>query len=208
MTLYKTLGVDNDAGKEEIKKAYRKLAIEHHPDKGGNEDKFKEISEAYNTLSDDKKRQQYDIQQRGSEFQFDMPFDFGPDSIFSGMFGGHSAKKKKIKTTKDEEVVFKIKVSVADIKAGTTKAGRFLRNVPCTACDTKGGEGKVECQICDGSGIYTHRPAPNVFQRTTCRPCRGNGFMFEKVCRQCNGIGFNSKQDTITFEIKEKKLDE
>ena len=200
---YKVLGVDISASKEEIKKAYRKLAIEHHPDKGGSEDRFKEISEAYNILSDVKRKREYDTRNQSPEFQFG--FDFGKGSIFDDIFRPRSPKKRKIKETKDEEIVFNMKLCVADIKGGAIKTGRFLRNVPCPDCNSKGGEGKTECGICNGSGVFTHRPAPNVFQQMPCRTCRGNGFTFQKICGKCEGIGFRSKKDTITFEIREKK---
>ena len=200
MNPYKVLGVSENATKEEIKKAYRKLAVEHHPDRGGDEEKFKQISEAHSVLSDDAKKQQYD---RGGNPNGGGFSSFS--SIFEDIFGGprrRSRPQQVNKNTSDEEIVFNLKVSLDQIKNGSMQRGKYARNVVCKRCHGKGGKNKSTCVVCDGAGVETFRPSPFMMHQTTCRACSGKGLLFSESCDGCEGDGFNIVEETVAFTIK------
>ena len=209
MDLYEVLGIDKAANKSEIKKAYRKLALENHPDRGGNEERFKQINEAYSVLSDDQKRSQYDAKRDGIPFNFEDIFrNFAGGSVprgFNNIFGGfHRKQKKKSATeTTDREIVFDIKVSLADLRKGVHRIGSYIRRIKCGSCEGEGGEGKNSCTACQGSGMVVMHMTPNIVHQTTCPSCDGSGIIFINKCRICNGAGFNETKNQIIFGIKE-----
>ena len=217
---YNVLGVEKKATKEEIKKAYRKLAHKYHPDKnGGSDDKFKEVSEAYAVLSDDKKRAEYDSYGRtfGSnsnngfgDFDFSgfaqnfQDFDLG--DIFGGGFGdifnGGGARTKRGRDVSiDIEVSFEESVFGAERKVLVTK-----QNV-CSNCNGEGGEPDTKykkCFTCNGAkmihdtkhtffGTFTHQ--------TVCPTCRGKGEVPENICKKCSGMGVVKEQTEITIKV-------
>ncbi len=228
---YNILGVSKDASDDEIKKAYRKLAHKHHPDKtGGNEKKFKEINTAYQTLSDKTKRQQYDqfgqtFEQGGfsagggptggwdfSGFQEsgdgDKGFNFefgggGFEDIFSDIFGARS--KTRQKTGQDIQV--DVEINFEDMVRGTEKSIRLYKSAVCDICGGSGGDpGSKEetCPTCKGSGQIkrTVRSFVGAFtQVSTCSVCRGKGTAFSKKCHKCGGDGRIKKEQEIKVEI-------
>jgi molecular chaperone DnaJ len=205
---YKILGVNRNASKSEIKKAYRELAMKYHPDQGGNEEKFKQVSEAYSILSDDNERSKYDAMNDGvniniNDFLRNFTGGFGGMDPFgfSG-FSGRQKKKKQIRETADHEITFNIKVSLADLKKGVNKIGSYKRYVKCSPCAGTGGEGKTMCRECSGSGTKTMQMTPNILQNSPCPTCSGTGTIFTNRCASCNGIGFKLEVDRINFEIK------
>ena len=126
MDPYKVLNIPKDAGDDEIKKAYRKLALEHHPDKGGDEDRFKQINEAYSILSDAGKRREYEAsQQFGGGFNFSFG---GFEDVFSSFFGGHRQSRSRPQEQTDEQIMFDFKISLAQIKNGLAQNIAFDRN--------------------------------------------------------------------------------
>ena len=182
--------------------------MKHHPDQGGNEEKFKQISEAYDILSDDNKRGKYDAMQDGMNFNVnDFLKNFaggfrGRDPFgFSDMFSGRQ-KKKELKETEDHEITFNIKISLLDLKRGVHKVGSFKRHVKCGPCSGIGGEDKSICNECAGHGMRTVQMTPNILQNIACSNCNGTGTLFTNRCISCNGIGFILKNDNIRFEIK------
>ena len=211
MDPYKVLGVSEDANKDQLKKAYRKLAAQHHPDKGGDEDKFKEVNEAYSILSDDHKRQQYHAMKNGPQLNMEDLFGafsgFGLDP-FADLFGGTLGKQKKRKVNKntsDKEVVFNLKISLDNIKKGAIKNISFRRNKACADCNGEGGEGKQDCHFCGGSGFEIVRHNNHMVQQIPCRTCGGAGHGFVKLCPSCEGNGFQHILESVRVEIKEKK---
>ncbi|HNU96945.1 MAG TPA: molecular chaperone DnaJ [Candidatus Portnoybacteria bacterium] len=178
---YKTLGVDKNASKEEIKQAFRKLAHQHHPDKGGDEKKFKEINEAYSILSNDEKRQQYDqfgsdfsgftgqggmswedifrnYQSQGQNVEFDLGDIFGGGGGFSNIFsqffngGGRTHKARK---EKGKDIVVDLEISLEEAFSGVVKEINLKKYNVCKHCKGTGGEpgsGKKKCSECDGQG--------------------------------------------------------
>lgn len=217
---YQILGVSKNASPDEIKKAYRKLAHEHHPDKGGDEKKFKEISEAYQILSDKEKRNQYDTfgssfdggsQQPGFDFnwgnQGGFESEFGDlGDIFEGMFGfGSSRNKKEVKRGKDIEV--DIEISLEDTLTGNDKEISLLKHVVCSRCNGAGGEPGMkmnECFSCRGTGQVHQIKRTFIGSFTTsavCPECGGEGYRPEKTCNVCKGEGRIKEQERINIFI-------
>ena len=191
MNPYKILGVDKNASQDEIKKAFRKKALEHHPDKGGNEEKFKQINEAYSMISNSNKRSHHDAM-RG------MDFDFFNNSPFGNMFGemfGAKKKRRRPKSTSDGDVVFDLRLTLDQIKHGMRQTAIFEKNVVCRPCNGQGGEGREECYMCDGSGTVISQPNAFTFQQNPCHNCRGFGVTFTNMCTVCSGQGVKRVKD-------------
>ncbi|MCF7906295.1 molecular chaperone DnaJ [Candidatus Gracilibacteria bacterium] len=216
---YKVLGVSKEASKADIKKAYRKLAQEHHPDKGGEEQKFKKINEAYETLSDDQKRSQYDQfgsagtnggSGGGSGFSgFSGGFsasDFGGmEDIFSSFFGGGRSKTKSA-ASRGSDLEVDIEIGFDEALRGTTKSFTSRAFESCEKCDGKGGTGHKKCASCQGTGAVSQRfqtPFGTVSQQISCPECQGEGSQFEKVCSSCHGEGRKEGKGKIEIKIPE-----
>merc|ERR1719188_1983817 len=172
---YKLLEVDKNSSEADIKKAYRKLAVKHHPDKGGDPEKFKEITRAYEVLSDPKKKQTYD--QFGEEGLEEGGGGGDPSDIFSELFGGGGrrggggGRKKKTK-----DVVQPLKVTLEQLYQGATKKMAITRQV----IDKK--KGVTECRQCDGRGVKVEvvRMGPMIQQmQSQCSTCGGSGKTFQ-----------------------------
>jgi molecular chaperone DnaJ len=200
-TYYDILGVSENASQEEIKKAYRKKAVENHPDKGGDEEVFKKISEAYDTLGDGSKRQQYDNQKNNPFGNMGgNPFGGDPFDIFNQMFGNMGRQPKQRKAP---DKIVDINVGVIDSYLGSNKDIRFMRKTNCNICDGKGGD-KETCRVCNGDGFITQRHGNSFFSnvvRTACTGCQGKGFHFKTKCHSCNGEGTKDELQTINLNL-------
>jgi molecular chaperone DnaJ len=188
---YEILGVTENASPDEIKKTYRKLAMEHHPDKGGNEEKFKKISEAYDILGDENKRKSYDNQRRN-------PFG-SSNSIFDDLFNQFGAKPQQVVPDK----VIDINVGVLDSYFSNEKTINYERKHMCDSCSGSGGE-KIGCSGCGGSGYHSVVMGSGLFKqifRQPCNQCRGSGQIFKKVCGSCKGESTIKKMDSIKIKI-------
>lgn len=218
---YKILGVSKDASQDEIKKSFRKLSLKFHPDRNpGNkkaEEKFKEIAEAYEVLSDPKKKEEYDNPH--SEFDFKMSGgpDFGGmgmDDIlrhfgFGGMdfdFGSHRREPRNVKGT---NIRITLKLTLEDAYNGVTKKIKYKRFEPCDHC---GGSGKTDktkekiCRTCGGTGFIFSQNGFMSMQRT-CPTCGGVGKQIENPCSHCQGHGIVQKVTETEIKLGKGLLD-
>lgn len=172
--LYETLGVEKSADEKEIKKAYRKLAVKHHPDKGGDEHKFKEISAAYEILSDPEKRAKYDKYGLEGLEGSDMPQ--GADDLFSMFFGGGGGGRRSAGPRRGEDVNHPLKVSLEDLYNGKTVKLAVSRQVLVGDCKM--------CSTCDGHGVVVElrQIAMGMVQQLQrrCVDCEGEGYQVQK----------------------------
>jgi len=199
MNYYEVLGVDKNASKEEIKKAYRKKAQEHHPDKGGDESKFKEVSEAYEVLSDDTKRRNYDMGgTRTSGFTSDMF-----DSLFNDFFGTSTFQRKR----RGSDLRVKLGLTIEDIVQGTSKKLKYNRHKKCDGCRGDGGKNKKMCLHCSGTGFIQMRSGFMV-QTFGCKHCNTIGHTFESKCGDCNGNGSIQSEEIIDINIPKGSTNE
>ncbi len=218
------MGVDRDADKEEIKKAYYKLAHKHHPDKGGEEEKFKEINEAYEVLSDSEKRAQYDRFGRTFEdegpgfadrdfdpgnfgfgssggFQGGVEFDIG--DIFEEFFSGTRPKRRR----KGADIRIDIELELEEVLTEQTKNISLYKFIRCPRCEGSGAEPDTsvkECFTCGGTGQVQEVKRTflgSMRQTTICPECEGEGHVPEDPCNVCRGDGRIKKDVKMKLEI-------
>ena len=199
---YEILEVDKSASADEIKKAYRKLAVKYHPDKQtGNEEKFKEISEAYETLSDPQKRRSYDT--TGSQGGFN-PFGGDPFSDFNDMFNGmfhrnNSQPRQHINIRPD--VSLRVELTIKELYTGTSKVLNYTTQDFCQECSGQGGS-LTKCSTCNGTGQHVLRQGFFTIQ-SPCGSCQGRGSLVNQAstCNSCKGKGSKSNEtkQTISF---------
>lgn len=218
--LYEVVGVDRNATDDEIKKAFRKKARELHPDVNkapDAEDRFKELNEAYDVLSDPKKRAQYDRfgtipgaagsnPYGGGAVDFEDIFGgFGMGDIFSSFFGGQAGRAGVRREGRDMGVG--LRVTLEEVAAGAKKEIVYDRLSPCPDCDGTGfGEGghEVTCPECNGQGrvvTVQHTFLGDMQSATTCPKCNGLGTTIENPCPECEGQGRVPDRQRVSVEI-------
>lgn len=224
---YQVLGVNKSANQDEIKKAFRKLAHEHHPDKGGNADKFKEANEAYQVLGNEQKRKQYD--QFGSSFQHGQAggqggFNYGGfnqggvhmdfedlGDIFGGMGdifgfsqGGRSTSRNR--KTRGDDLELSLSIDFMDAVFGVEKEIVYRKIISCDKCKGGGaepGSTTETCKNCNGTGrVYKMQRTifGNMQAEAVCEHCQGEGKIFSKKCSKCGGDGI--VRDEVKIKIK------
>ena len=198
---YKILNINRNSSQDDVKKAFRKLSKQHHPDKGGNENTFKEMSEAYDTLSDENKRREYDM--RGSN-----PFNHGGhggqggpnmEDIFNQFFGGGQRRQQKKGTTLNLPLV----IELEDIYFQNVKKLKYRRNILCDTCRGSGGQSKP-CGTCRGRGRIDHAVGNSFFRQIRteiCHICQGNGKIIVNPCNKCGGHATQSENRIVDFKI-------
>ena len=225
---YEVLGVDKKASEDEIKKAYRKIAIKYHPDRNPGskeaEEKFKEAAEAYDVLHDPQKRQQYD------QFGFDagkmggfgggFGGDFSMDDIFSmfgdvfggrggfGGFGGFGGSQRQgTRIHRGSDLRLKVKLTLQEIASGTTKKFKVRKDIACPVCHGSGAEGNSgseTCPTCHGQG-YVIRTSQSLFgmmqSQSVCPTCHGDGKIIKNKCNHCHGEGVVKGEEVVEINI-------
>ena len=219
---YEVLGVSKNASADELKKAFRRAAVEHHPDKGGDEAKFKEINEAYEVLKDSAKRQRYDQFGHagvggasggggnsyegfsGQNVNFDFG-DLGLGDIFGSFFGGGQGQQRRQNRGNDVET--QVEITFEQAVFGTEVELNLNLDDSCEHCKgttVEPGHELKTCDTCKGSG-QTVRVMQTMFgniqQATVCNTCQGRGKIPEKVCSVCNGKGTERKKQQVTLKI-------
>ncbi|MBT3349312.1 DnaJ domain-containing protein [bacterium] len=221
---YKVLGVEKKASKSDIKKAFRSAAQKHHPDKGGDGEKFKKIQQAYKTLSDDEKRAQYDqFGAAGPQFSGGNPggfsgfgnggaagvkFDFGGmEDIFSSFFGGGGGfgeNSRAQNSDRGNDLEVELELDFDDAVRGIEKTFSSKHFISCESCGGRGGENPKTCDACGGRGHVFQKmstPFGTVQQRVACAECGGSGISFAKKCKTCGGEGRVEKSKKISVKI-------
>ncbi len=219
---YAVLGVPKNASKEQIKDAYRKLAMQFHPDRNkepGAEEKFKEVSEAYAVLSDDQKRSQYEtygqegFSQRYSDEDIFRGANFGDvfqgmgvggfDDIFAQLFGGGQRQRPN----RGEDLTFHMQVNLEELVADSTKEVVIPRTEVCATCKGSGarpGTSPRTCSTCGGTG-QVQRVQATAFGRMVrvgpCGKCGGRGYTIDSPCRECRGTGTVERRRNITLVV-------
>lgn len=188
--------------------SFRKQAMQHHPDRGGNADTFKELNKAYEVLSDKQKRSIYD--EHGEEGLAEgAGMSDGPTNIFDLFMGGGARRGGGGGKRKGEDVVFPLKITLEDAFNGTSKKLRLTKNVLCPDCRGKGGKDGAEstCRECRGQGVrmVIRQVGPGMIQQmqTTCSACRGSGSIIAEKdkCTTCHGEKTTKQKKTLEIFI-------
>ncbi|MCL5044225.1 MAG: molecular chaperone DnaJ [Deltaproteobacteria bacterium] len=214
---YEVLGVGRGAAEEEIKKAYRRLAIQYHPDRNpGNreaEERFKEINEAYQILSDAGRRAQYDrfghdaFQGPNAAGGFGFEFSQGFEEVFSDIFGdffGTGRSRSRSRSRRGDDLRYDLEVDFEEAARGVEKTLKFQRLSQCESCAGTGARGGVQgvrtCPNCRGTGqVRTQQGFFSI--STTCGQCRGEGTIVAEPCPKCQGQGRVRRQQSLVVTI-------
>lgn len=218
---YNVLGIDRKASQEDVKKAFRKLAQKHHPDKGGDEAKFKEITEAYSVLSDDKRRREYDAYGQAfaggapggaaggfdfSQFQQgfggNVEFDFG--DIFGDLFGNRGGRSQ---TPRGRDISIDLELPFKDAIFGTSRTVLLGKVSTCDLCHGSGAKQGTElntCATCNGAG-RVHETRNSILGQFTnvrvCPTCEGTGKIPKEKCPECKGHGVHRKEEEVVIAV-------
>src|ERR671935_917948 len=208
-SLYEALGVSKNASQDEIKKAYRKLVREVHPDRNpGNEERFKEVQSAYDILSDPEKRKQYDAV-GSTNGRFGGPgattFDFGDfdlGDIFGGIFG-RGGRQQPQRGQRGNDVEVEVRAGFDDALNGVEVTVPVQLELACHTCHGTGaapGTAPKRCPECDGTGVVATSQGLFALQQP-CPRCRGNGTIVETPCDSCHGSGRERRTKRYTVKI-------
>lgn len=191
---YEILGVEENASQDDIKKKYRQLAKENHPDTGGSEELFKKISTAYDILGDEQKRQTYDQQRKnpyGGSFNF--------NDVFNSMFGNRQNSNQRPVHTSN----ITVNIGALNSYKGGKHTLSFRRQAACDPCNGTGGD-KTICNFCSGTGNVVKQFGNGSFfqmMQVACETCQGRGFFMVNPCFLCNGSGAKTEMKTLDISL-------
>ena len=216
---YDRLGVSKDASQDEIKRAYRKMSKKYHPDinkEPGADEKYKEVQEAYETLSDDQKRAAYDqygpdgangFGGQGGFGGFDGGAGFGGfEDIFSSFFGGGATRNPNAPRQGDD-LQYRVNLSFEEAIFGAEKEVHYNREATCKTCSGSGakpGTSPVTCGRCHGQGVInvdTQTPLGMMRRQVTCDVCHGTGQEIKEPCQTCHGTGHEKQSHKVSVKI-------
>ena len=206
---YKILGVSRDASQEEIKRAFRELALKYHPDRNPGdphaEEKFKEINEAYQVLGDPRKRAEYDRMLEGRSSGVDFVEDLFETLFedFTSIFTGRRRGRRRRRSERGADLLYRLKISLVEAAKGVEK--RIVFNAParCRECGGSGvapGSGWITCPECGGRGMVTFAQGFFSFSRT-CARCEGTGSVMERACSKCGGRGLVEEERELEVSV-------
>lgn len=211
---YDVLGISKSASEEEIKRAYRNLAKKYHPDvskEDNAEDKFKEVQEAYDTLSDPQKKSNYDRFGHTDGANFDQGFsgfqDFGFGDIFSQFFGGGRSTRQNYGPERGDDLQQTMTIDFMEAALGTKKNVTVTVDEECSVCHGSGAESSKDVEVCDrchGDGfidVEQRTMFGAMRTQTTCPKCSGSGKIIKKKCQTCNGHGRTRQTKTVEVTV-------
>ncbi len=208
---YDILGVSETATSDEIKKAFRQKAKELHPDKGGDENEFKRLNAAYDILSNESKKNDYDNQRKfGHNFHngFDFPPGFGEGDLFNQFFQQRSRRGRKNPIVKGEDLGISLNLSLEEIYKGISKKIKYKKKNKCTKCSGSGAfdeSSYIPCLVCNGTGKRIHNSQTFFGGQqqivVTCNECYGKGKKINKPCVPCSGQGLIDVEEIIDIDI-------
>tara|TARA_R110000787_G_scaffold60171_3_gene136362 strand:+ start:3733 stop:4752 length:1020 start_codon:yes stop_codon:yes gene_type:complete len=198
---YKILNINRGATKDEVKKSFRTLSKQHHPDKGGDENLFKQMSEAYDVLSNDNKRREYDT--RGQNpFHHQGGGGSNMDDLFNQFFRNQPNQHRQ-QDNVGRSLNIPLSITLDDVFFGATKRLKYSRHINCLSCHGFGGTTQI-CPACTGRGFH-ERMVGNAFirqiRKELCNTCAGAGNMITNTCNTCNGKAQNKVDAFIDFAI-------
>ncbi|PZA08700.1 MULTISPECIES: molecular chaperone DnaJ [unclassified Meiothermus] len=206
---YAILGVSKDASSEEIKRAYRKLALQYHPDRNPGdkaaEERFKEINEAYAVLSDPEKRANYDRYGHEAPQVGGFPGGGFGDifDLFEQVFGFRSPAGARSPAPRGEDLEVELELTLEEAFSGKEAEITYRRLVPCETCSGSGGKREV-CPACRGRGVQEQLQQSffgTMRTQVSCAACRGRGYRISEACPSCRGQGRRERQEKISLEV-------
>ncbi len=206
---YETLGVKKESSQEEIKAAYRNMAKKWHPDRNPDnktiaEEKFKDVGEAYETLSDENKRKQYDNPNTRGFGGFPGGFNVDINDIFNNMNEDMFSNFRTQKIQRGRDILARVRITIKEAILGIEKEIELEHDVKCTVCDGKGGEDVDVCKKCNGIGKVIKEVNNGIFifqSQSMCQNCNGTGYWPKTPCKKCHGYRKEKKKEKLVFKI-------
>lgn len=198
---YEILGISKDASQDDIKRAYKKLAFQYHPDRNPEEgDKFKDIASAYDVLGDENKRKEYD-------YKLNNPFGSGNnmsyEDIFNQMFGGQRETQFNMRRKSAPDKIIRVQVSPIESYKGIDKTIHYMKDNHCNICNGSGGDQQA-CSTCGGAGFQIKTFGTGFMMqqiRTACASCGGRGYTLIHRCYSCDGRGVKPASHEVTVKL-------